>query len=121
MRVNARRWIAVLAVLMIVGFASGDRRRTVAAANPPETLITPPRGQTPQPSLRDLLEKDLQARLPADFAFVDRVIQRVSDGDLPEKLVRTTYYWARRKPRRRFQYFRRALVYRASRLGVDLQ
>jgi len=74
------------------------------------------------PTLRDRLEKDLKARRPSEFAFIDRVIELVETNVLPLRLVNATYLWARRQPRsqRPFQYFQRALRLQAARLGIDL-
>lgn len=73
------------------------------------------------PDLREALEDDLRARQPKEFAFIEKVIDLIEDGTLAESLVRSTYLWARKKPRRKFQYFERGLRYRASRLGIDLE
>lgn len=70
--------------------------------------------------LRSRLEKDLLARLPSDFAFVDRVIELVEQGTLPLNLVNRMYLWARKKPKNQFQYFERALRIQASQLGIEI-
>ena len=71
--------------------------------------------------LQEILEDDLQARQPKEFAFIEKVISLIENGTLKESLVRSTYLWARKKPRRKFQYFERGLRYRASRMGIDLE
>ena len=71
--------------------------------------------------LKDRLEKGLRARLPADFQFIERVVDLVNQGQLPEKLVMGTFDYARRKSRRRpFPYFERALRLRAAKIGVTI-
>lgn len=70
--------------------------------------------------LKERLEKDLRARRPSEFAFVDRVVELVNQGDLPLALVNTTYLWARPKKPYPFPYFERALRIRTQRLGIDL-
>jgi hypothetical protein len=52
--------------------------------------------------------------------FIDRVLYKVRKGILPADLVDTTFVWAKRKPRHRFQYFKYGLIYRANELGVRL-
>ncbi len=81
-----------------------------------------------QPTLQDRLEKGLLARTPQEFAFLTRVVERIEDGDLPEKLVNRVFFWARRKAdeqegtkrRRPMIYFQPALTKLAERIGVDL-
>ena len=72
------------------------------------------------PRLQETLEKDLEARLPKEFEFIAKVIELVEVGTLPESLVRSTYLWARKKPRHKFQYFERGMRFRAGKLDVDL-
>ncbi len=52
--------------------------------------------------------------------FIDLVVALVDAGTLPESLVVSTFIWARKKPRWKFQYFRIGLIIRASRRGIDL-
>ena len=72
------------------------------------------------PELQDTLEKDLRARRPREFEFIAKVIELVELGTLPESLVRSTYLWARKKPRHKFQYFERGMRFRAGKLDIDL-
>jgi hypothetical protein len=82
-----------------------------------------------EPTLRDRLEKGLYARTNADFAFLDRVVERVDADQLPEKLVNRVFFWARKKAdsqdggrrRRPMIYFRPAMTILAGRMGVDLE
>ncbi|MDG2382608.1 MAG: hypothetical protein P8N76_13145 [Pirellulaceae bacterium] len=73
------------------------------------------------PSLKDELQKGLKARLPSEFAFVDRVVALVDAGRLPSPLVRSTFGWARRKKPYPFPYFQRAMVLRAAKIGVEIE
>ena len=73
------------------------------------------------PALKDELAKGLKARLPSEFAFVDRVVQLVDQGRLPLELVRGTFGWARRKKPYPFPYFQRAMVLRAAKIGVTIE
>jgi len=52
--------------------------------------------------------------------FVERVVRLARGGDLPPSMVESTSLWARRKPRHRFQYFKRAMNVRAAQIGIDL-
>lgn len=70
--------------------------------------------------LKTRLEKDLEARLPSEFAFINLVLARVEQDVLPRSLVNKAYLWARRKPRFKMQYFERAMRVLAKREGIDL-
>jgi hypothetical protein len=52
--------------------------------------------------------------------FIDRVLGKVRKGILPSDLVDSTFQWARRKTRHRFQYFKYGLIIRANAMGVKL-
>lgn len=52
--------------------------------------------------------------------FIDAVVKKVRDGDLPAALVDTTFEWARKKPKHKFQYFKKGLVTRAAEIGIAL-
>jgi hypothetical protein len=79
-------------------------------------------------SLRDRLVVGLKARLKTEVEFVELVVLRVQTGDLPQRLVDETYFWARLRAsvrrqgrvRRPILFFRPAMRLRAARLGVDL-
>ncbi len=70
--------------------------------------------------LKDALEKGLKARRPEEFKFIARVVTLVEFGILPKRLVQSTFFWARAKPRVQAFYFERALKVRARRLGIFL-
>lgn len=75
-----------------------------------------------EPSLKDTLEKGLKARLPTEFAFINRVVTLVDQGRLPRKLVLGTFDYARKKghPKYPFPRFQRAMILRAAKIGVRL-
>jgi hypothetical protein len=52
--------------------------------------------------------------------FVDRTIKLVQAGTLPRDMFQSTFLWARKKPRHKFQYFKQALTVRAAGIGVTL-
>lgn len=81
---------------------------------------TPGQGGRTEPTLQETLEKGLKVRRPQDFAFIARVIQLVKTGVLPERMVRSTFLWARRKIHREFQFFERAITLRAAKRGVRI-
>ena len=68
--------------------------------------------------LRDQLRFDLQARLPEEFAFLDRVVLMVNQGQLSQTLVQSTFQWARKKRPYPFQFFKRGLILRAAQQGL---
>ena len=70
--------------------------------------------------LEDRLKSDLRAQTPRQFNFIERVVSAVEENRLPLGVVDSTYLWARKKPQNRFQYFERAILVRAQRLGVKI-
>lgn len=52
--------------------------------------------------------------------FVDRAIKLVKAETLPRDMFDSTFLWARKKPRHKFQYFKQALTVRAAGIGVTL-
>ena len=97
------------------------------ADNAERVAIEPAKPQRPV-SLRDRLIVGLQARLKSEVAFVDLVVLRVRLGQLPQRVVDETFFWARDRAsvprsgrtRRPIIYFQPAMVARAKRLRVDL-
>lgn len=71
-----------------------------------------------QVDLKKQLETGLYARRPEEFAYIGRVVRQVERGQLPEKLVISTFAWARKKRPYPLVYFERALRLRARRLGI---
>ena len=68
--------------------------------------------------LLEALETGLRARLPSEFAYLEQIVDAVEAGQLPEVLVRSTFIYARKKPRYPIRYFDRALRIRAKRDGI---
>jgi hypothetical protein len=52
--------------------------------------------------------------------FIEYVLARVERGSLPRDLVQSTFLWAKRKPTRRFFYFKEGLILRAKQRGIRL-
>ncbi len=70
--------------------------------------------------LKDQLERGLQARLPVEFQYVDQIALLVKQQQLPLELVISTFHYARHKRPYPIQYFHRALMIRAQRLGIAI-
>lgn len=68
----------------------------------------------------DSLKAGLHTATPEEDGFIHHVIDMVDNGRLPVSLVQSTFLWARQKPKNQFQYFKRALIYRAARLGITV-
>jgi len=62
----------------------------------------------------------LRTAAPEEDGFVDRVVRLANANRLPRSLVRSTFLWARKKPRWKFQYFRMGLILRAHWRGIRL-
>lgn len=117
---------AILASTALLGFAvptSGGSHFRFAGpqAFAADTDSTTDFTDTPQiPSLKDTLAKGLKARLPEEFAFVDRVVKMVDHGQLSREMVQSTFLWARKKRVHQFQYFEHGLRFRAEEAGIKL-
>jgi hypothetical protein len=93
----------------------------VSVATRPSSALDGPTLQKKQASLEDRLVTGLRVQRPADVAFVENVAQAVDRGQLPGKLVDSTYLWAvRRAKKYPFPAFAEALRLQASRLGITL-
>ena len=67
------------------------------------------------------LTTGLKARRPEDVEFVERVAEMVRAGQLPAKVVDSTFLWAIRRGRSYpFPAFQRALRIQADRLGITI-
>ena len=73
--------------------------------------------------LQEQLETGLKARRPEEFVFIEKVVNMVSNDQLPLSLVKSTFQWTRQSPKARkypFYYFQRALRERAKKLGITV-
>jgi hypothetical protein len=68
----------------------------------------------------DTVKAALHTATPDEGAFIDKVLAKVDKGALPLDLVESTFLWAKKKPRNKFQYFKRALIFRAAQQGISL-
>lgn len=94
-------------------------RAVAAAALVAATLVAPVRGETARLNAAQI-KAGLRTATPEENGFVDRVVTLAQAGTLPPQLVESTFQWARNKPKFRFQYFKRAMIVRAARLGISL-
>jgi hypothetical protein len=62
----------------------------------------------------------LRTATPEEGGFIDHVLALVDKGTLPLDLVESTFLWAKKKPRNKFQYFKRGLTVRAEQQGIHL-
>ena len=109
--------LVALALVLILGAASDVAAQTTQPTN---SVLQTGDESGVTISLKDALEKGLKARRPEEFQFIARVVTLVELGVLPKRLVQTTFFWARAKPRVQAFYFERALKVRARRLGIFL-
>ena len=109
------RAILCLAVAASLLRAAGGNNDLVA-----QQPSTSPGVSGPAIALKDQLEKGLKARLPREFAFIDRVVKMVDNQQLPLDLVQSTFLWARVKKPYPFPYFETGLRTRAAKRGIDI-
>lgn len=70
--------------------------------------------------LETQLQKGLKARRPVEFQYISEIVELVEKGELPRKLVVTTYLAAQQRRRHPLQWFQLALEARARGLDVEL-
>lgn len=68
----------------------------------------------------NVMKVALRTAAPEEDGFIDRVLARVDQGTLPLDMVESTFLWARKKPRHKFQYFKNGLILRAQNAGIQL-
>jgi hypothetical protein len=78
------------------------------------------RAATASPLDADTMKAALRTAAPEEGGFIDEVLAKVDKKVLPLDLVESTFLWARKKPRNQFQYFKRALILRATQQGISL-
>lgn len=54
-------------------------------------------------------------------AFLESVVKMARTGQLPADIVESSFLWARKKPRNKFQYFKQALIFLAAQRGILLK
>lgn len=68
----------------------------------------------------DMMKVVLHTATPQENGFINKVVAKVDKGTLPLDMVQSTLLWARRKPRKRFYYFKQALTLQAAARGIKL-
>lgn len=68
----------------------------------------------------DTMKVALHTATPEEDGFIHYVMGKVETGALPVDLVESTFLWARQKPKNKFQYFKRGLIFRAAKVGIAL-
>jgi hypothetical protein len=68
----------------------------------------------------DVMKAALRTATPEEDGFINRVLMLVDRGKLPLDMVESTFLWARKRPQRKFQYFKWALTYRAQQQGIKI-
>jgi hypothetical protein len=69
----------------------------------------------------DQMRVALRTATVQEDGFIDRVLAAVEKGILPEDLVNSTFFWARKRPKHNFMYFKFGLMLRAADLGITIQ
>ena len=62
----------------------------------------------------------LRTTAEEEGGFIDRTIRMVDHGQLPRDIFDSCFIWARKKPKHKFQYFKRALIARAADAGITV-
>jgi len=128
---RSTRWLVIAGLVLFAHlFPQQTPLNRSAAQSLGDGTTLEPAKQGKKVVLRDRLVVGLKALSKSDLAFVDRVVLRVNTGQLPQRLVDQTFFWARAKvatttttggkERRAIIYFRPALTEQARRLGVSL-
>jgi hypothetical protein len=60
----------------------------------------------------DTMKVALHTATPEEDGFIEYVLDLVDQGKLAADLVESTFLWAKKKPRYKFQYFKRGLIQR---------
>jgi hypothetical protein len=66
----------------------------------------------------DIIKIALHTSEQEEQGFIEKVVAAVDKGTLPEDLLQSTFLWARKKQKNKFQYFKRALILRAAELKI---
>jgi hypothetical protein len=68
----------------------------------------------------DVMKLALRTSTAQEDGFIEYVLERVDKGTLPLKLVQSTFLWAKKKPNKKFFYFKQGLILRAKQQGIVL-
>jgi hypothetical protein len=67
-----------------------------------------------------VMKISLHTATPEEDGFIEHVLELVDKNVLPVDMVESTFLWAKRKPRLKFQYFKWGLTWRAEKMGITL-
>lgn len=67
-----------------------------------------------------LIKAALHTATPEEDGFVEYVVGLVQQGKLPAQILQSAYLWAQKRPKYKFQYFKRAVIYLASQKGIQI-
>jgi hypothetical protein len=98
----ARRTILVIAVLMLFSAVAAQMATAGTPLDPDE------------------IKAALRTANVEEEGFIEHGVALVEQGRLPRDLFDSTFLWARKKPRHKFQYFKWALTARAADVGIQL-
>lgn len=121
------RLLALSVLVLLVAVSGRVVERAIGADEVQNLGVAPSKPQRPI-SLRDRLVVGLKARLKSEIAFVEAVVAKVQTGQIPQRQVDETFFWARqraevtrgRRPLRPIIYFQPAMRARAKLLRVSL-
>ncbi len=68
----------------------------------------------------DTMKVALHTATPQENGFIDHVLKMVDKGKLPLDMVESTFLWAKKKPLKKFYYFREGLIRRAADAGITI-
>lgn len=68
----------------------------------------------------ELLKAALHTATPEEEGFVEYVVRLVQQGKLPAQILQSAYLWAQKRPKYKFQYFKRAVIYLAAQKGIHI-
>lgn len=74
-----------------------------------------PPAQATEKLTSEKIKAGLRTTTVEEEGYVDKVLEMVDKGTIPYSLVESTFQWARKKPRYKFQYFKHAMELRIAR------
>jgi hypothetical protein len=115
-----QRWRRLLTMLAWTGLISGWPLRRLWAQvvdrMGDNSFATAQR----QVTLKDILAKELRARRPNEFRFIETVVEMVDQGELPLRMVRSSFLWARNRRPYPLVYFEQSLKRQAAAAGISI-
>ena len=66
----------------------------------------------------DVMKIALHTSTEQEGGFIEYVLALVDKGTLPQDLVQSTFLWAKKKPNKKFFYFKQGLILRAADRGI---